>query len=520
MKKKRVEKHNTKGVKLDSFFLNKSNGNKKIKKRENCVIDYVWSQIKNKRVFKTYSYNKLKNEILRYVDDPKTGTSTFELINWAKTHSNVSVHAFDARYKTFFTYSTGHTNIVLCYIVKDHHLHPILDNQLKKAVCEANKEGAKNILKNLVELKWSNRTENILKLDDINDIIDLECNDTLVVLPEDNKVEEAINIIVEKFEVNIEYVHWSNCGKLDRFIDHRKNMFVLNDDYDNRKRICDKLFDAYRVEDFKCKNQTITKLASSLFKRQNGYLPESSYNSKVRDKSDKFEPRALYYCDPKYLKEDHQPQYKYFDIRKSYPNILLKNDQPIPVYSIHDNIEKFNSIHDLEKTGEFYIDEVILDKYGCDLKIEAGFYSSNLVKYLIHVLKMKPSNIKYKLIIHRVLKPDTFKNFIEYIFDNFDQKEAKSMTNSLIVDLGTKYNKINHGFTCRDYQTAMNIWTSGVAEKMNISIDNYNDLYLIREQKVERLLSETCSINPIPLGGEVNMTLLCFFKISGKQSTL
>ena len=58
------------------------------------------------------------------------------------------------------------------------------------------------------------------------------------------------------------------------------------------------------------------------------------------------------------------------------------------------------------------------------------------------------------------------------------------LANSFIGDLGTKYKKINHRFTCRDCETAM-----------NISVHNYNDLYLIKEQKIERLISETCSIN-------------------------
>ena len=177
----------------------------------------------------------------------------------------------------------------------------------------------------------------------------------------------------------------------------------------------------------------------------------------------------MYFCDPE------QP-YKHFDICKSYPNVLLKNKQLLPSYGIHD----------LEKTGEFYIDEVVLDKYGCDLKIEAGFYSNNLVKYFVEVLKIDP-DIKYKLITH--------KSFIELIFTNFDQKQSKLLANSFIDNLGTKYNKINHGFACRDYETAMNVWTSGVYEKMNITIDNYNDLYLIREQKIQRLFSETSRIN-------------------------
>ena len=82
--------------------------------------------------------------------------------------------------------------------------------------------------------------------------------------------------------------------------------------------------------------------------------------------------------------------------------------------------------------------------------------------------------------INRALKPDTFKSFMKYIFDNFEQKTEKILANSFIGNCGRKYNKINHGFTCRDYETAMSVWTSGVNEKMNITIDDYNNLYLIK----------------------------------------
>ena len=78
----------------------------------------------------------LKEEIFRF-DNPKLGTSTYELITW--------VDAFDSRYKKFISHNTpNRTKIVLCYIVKDHHLHPILSKDLKQAACEANQKGAKN----------------------------------------------------------------------------------------------------------------------------------------------------------------------------------------------------------------------------------------------------------------------------------------------------------------------------------------------------------------------------------------
>lgn len=45
------------------------------------------------------------------------------------------------------------------------------------------------------------------------------------------------------------------------------------------------------------------------------------------------------------------------DISKCYPSILLNNNRPIPVYTIHDTIEPFNCRNDLNHCGEFYIDE-------------------------------------------------------------------------------------------------------------------------------------------------------------------
>lgn len=100
----------------------------------------------------------------------------------------------------------------------------------------------------------------------------------------------------------------------------------------------------------------------------------------------------------------------------------------------------------------------------------AGFYSVNLVKYLVKVLNMNPANIKYKILTNTALKPGTFKSF------------AKLLANCYIGNLGVKYNKTNN-------ETALNMWTAAISENLNISIDHYNDLYFIKEQKVERSYS-------------------------------
>ena len=227
-----------------------------------------------------------------------------------------------------------------------------------------------------------------------------------------------------------------------------------------------------------------------MFKQLNGYIPESSYNIKTREILDEFYPRALQWCSTDDIPDDVN-----IDICKSYPNILLNNTQEIPIYSIHETIEQFNCKSDLRLCGEFYIDETILNNYKSPIKIEAGFYSSNLISYLVETLHMPVSQIKYKIVTKRALKPDTFREFLKYILDNLPESEAKKIANRFIGELGRKYNKINHGFACTEYDTAMCCWTSGLAEGKTVTIDHYNGMYLIREQNMDRIFSDHTSIN-------------------------
>ena len=91
--KKSFFKHHKMGrFKLESFFLDNKN---KIRVRgsDTCVIDYIWSQVWGKRGFKTYTYEKLSEELVEYADMfPFMDTS--QIIDWIKNcHSNISLHA-------------------------------------------------------------------------------------------------------------------------------------------------------------------------------------------------------------------------------------------------------------------------------------------------------------------------------------------------------------------------------------------------------------------------------------------
>lgn len=77
---------------------------------------------------------------------------------------------------------------------------------------------------------------------------------------------------------------------------------------------------------------------------------------------------------------------------------------------------------------------------------------------------MPSSNIKWCVNTRKALKPDTFRNFLLYIFKMFPEAQAKLLANSFIGELGRKYLRTDHGFTSRDMDTVQCIWTSPLAE--------------------------------------------------------
>ena len=210
----------------------------------------------------------------------------------------------------------------------------------------------------------------------------------------------------------------------------------------------------------------------------------------------------------------------YVDICKAYPSVLLDNTSPIPIYGIHDVIEPFNCKSDLSLTGEFYINETIIPNYRTPIKLESGFYSGDLVSYLVDTLNMPLSQIKNKIVTKRALEPNTFRSYIEFIFNEFPEDQAKRLANSFIGELGRKYDKTNRGFVCRDYERAMCCWTRGMYEQRNVTVDHYNDLYLIKEQSCERIFSDNTSVNRFIVSQGILKLLQRIEICHGKQSKI
>ena len=422
--------HKVGALKLNTFFLDKQF---QIKQRgENtCMVDFVWHNCKGKKGFQKYTYKKLSDELEDYAASFPM-MSTQELIDWAKAcHPNVSIRAYDSTWRKFMKHiASRHPSICLVFYIKDHHLYPIQADRLKHIATQANQGGADNLWKYMTDMKWSNKSSNYIMYEELenNELTDegkptlLTIENHVIVLPPDSKIEPIIEAYTIRTNYFVEYLHYDNNGRLDGFMDHKNNMYVLNNEYENRKSICERLYKIYKSYDFVWCNQSYTSLATSLFKHMRGYLPESQYDTKTREVLDDFYPRALQWCSTDPVPDNLVS----LDISKCYPSILIDNESPIPLYTIHDIIKPFDGVF---KTGEYYIDEYVIEKrLGKGIKIEAGFYSKQLVQTLIAKFKMPISNVKWYIQARKTLAPEYIQEL--HVSNLFNVPRTPSKINS------------------------------------------------------------------------------------------
>ena len=201
--KKSFFKHHKMGrLKLESFFLD--NKNKfRVQGSDTSFIDYLWHEVKGKRGFKTYTYEKLSEELVEYAD-MYPFMSIQEIIDWIKNcHSNISLHAYSCSYKKFISHILNTPDIVLTFFVKDHHLHPITDPELKRAASSCNQNGSINLFQHMSELKWSRRHDKFVQYDDLSNQTEIH----VIVCPPEMQFKQAVCEYMQKSGYYVEYLH-------------------------------------------------------------------------------------------------------------------------------------------------------------------------------------------------------------------------------------------------------------------------------------------------------------------------
>ena len=268
--------HVSGALKLNTFFLDKQF---QIKQRGNntCMVDFVWHNCKGKKGFQKYTYQKLYDELEVYASASFPRMSTQELVDWAKAcHPNVSIHAYDSTWRKFMKHiaSLRRSDVTLVFYIKDHHLYPIQDDRVKHIATQANQGGADNLWRYMTDMKWSNKSSNYIMYEELenNELTEegkptlMTVENHLIVLLPDMKIEPVIETYMIRTNYFVEYLHYDNNGTLDVLMDHKNNMYILNNECETRKSICERLYKIYKSYDFVWCNQSYTSLATSIFK--------------------------------------------------------------------------------------------------------------------------------------------------------------------------------------------------------------------------------------------------------------
>ena len=197
----------------------------------------VWYNCKGKKGFQKYLYQKLSDELEEYAARFPMMTAQ-ELVEWARhCHPNVSIHVYDSAWRKFMKHIASKNNRIasLVFYIKDHHLYPIQDNHLKHIATQANQGGADNLWKYMTDMKWSNKSSNYIMYQDLVDDED----DEIVAKPKDKPTLSTIEnnvivlppIIIETYMIRTNYfvdsLHYDNNGRLDGFMDHKNNMYLI-----------------------------------------------------------------------------------------------------------------------------------------------------------------------------------------------------------------------------------------------------------------------------------------------------
>jgi hypothetical protein len=105
---------------------------------------------------------------------------------------------------------------------------------------------------------------------------------------------------------------------------------------------------------------------------------------------------------------------------------MLTNTAEFPSTSIHDTMQEWKG--GKIEVGEYYIDRVTLPVGPTSRRrLQRDFTFSFLIQNLLDEAYITNENIKWFLKASFALKADTFKPFVEYVFERFESKQAKDL---------------------------------------------------------------------------------------------
>lgn len=451
-----------------------------------CVIDYLVHECS--KVCKLKKWNR--HNLIKYFGEDciENGISTQQICDWAKSIKYVSVDAIDPFMGVFKSEKSGTKTLLhLTFIVNNEHCYPILDKQLCRTVSQSHKLELTDLVFNLKFNHYEYVNSEALKesifanSDYIKIVKGIYKPDNKIILLEKQELNDMIVDIGR--HTNYMVTNMKLKGSHVICLEHpvSKQILVASPDYNERKSICDELYDDSKCSCFVFNNQSYLEIAKNYFKfickKQ---IVDGVYSYDYLDILNKY-PKSAFVgktADTKYKLNDVIS----FDVVKAYTHFLICNTEKWGVASGFDHVVEYDG--NLEHAGEYYIDKVF--KIAGEIPMGKNWYSLVFVKYCIDCGYITNDDIKYVIRFGKYLDHDYFKDFSQSIYEKFGSN-GKHIVNHFVGDLGRQTYCAQKGLLTNSFLTAMACKLNEEEKGNECVIDQFNGNYFIRSYHKENI---------------------------------
>jgi hypothetical protein len=496
-----IADHKMKATNLTHRFLNNYNDEEIKQKDGMCVIDWIASELIGRPGYINYTYKSIVDEFNRICDITE-GISTNDIIKWCQSKKNISVYALDPFFKKFTSYiAKQHSNLTqLVFMVNNGHCYPINKPETKTQVAKGKGIDISNYMEDFkFKIEHAGDTFEFIDFDNMEDFIKgVLPGELFHVKNNEIDLRDLVGKCIAYHNDISSFFKPNNQYGITAFSHPITGQVVIEAyDFDKRKEVCETLYKVYPNELFKFKNQSFTTIIKNLRRVMVGSFQKSQYNEQVAQVLRKFAPSPLVQTISREYDVMFSDAINGVDICGSYSNYLMRNEDDIPIYNIHRDIEVYNG-QEIE-CGEYYINETNI--YG--VKLKPTFYSYVLINKLLEKKLLKKDDIKYYIKASKSLDGNIFKELIEYVYNTFDKPEAKQMINSMIGDFGT-VSKKTHKFCLTDNMDLIGrLMYEHSKDNIDFTLDQLKGVFLFRTNTQSYLNKTDTSLYRFVISGGI-----------------
>ena len=362
------------------------------------------------------------------------GVSILQLELWCKK-KNIGLRALDNNMKQISTF-IGSDKIKPMYIIQNNaHLYPVISKEIRKTLQQSGRYHKKergsngNVKeKKSKEIKYTYeyyKFENIDKL--LTDCKDIKHTKLII---GDNILEGVfLDFLVSR---NEQYSTKYRSNTLTDILLPNNNAIVFNEDVKTVIHICEILGESFE-------NQSINGMTHLLLKR----LSDDEYPLKKLSSNFTEDILGTIKNDlpctnwvKSYQQYASSTSTQAFDINKAYSSIVEDSEMNWLTLGITSTIQDFDGLINEDKL--YYViktDDLLFQN--------PGWYFHNLVQAGLEDGLITLHDIKYE-IIGKSYQTDMFTKLVDYLYNTFETKLAKTMVNLYVGNLGRTHNTIGY----------------------------------------------------------------------------